>query len=115
MSKSSRKRCPKGSRRNKSTQRCVKVSRSPKKSARKSVKKSARKSVKKSEKKSPKKSSSKKLKMEQKCRQLVSDKIKITMPEYYSGRYKSRQQAIAVAYSMVKKEHPKCAIFLTKK
>ena len=48
------------------------------------------------------------------CKQKVSSKIKKTMKEYKKGRW-SRKQAIAVAYSMVKKQNPGCKRILQKK
>lgn len=42
------------------------------------------------------------------CRKLLSEKIGINIRE---RRYKSPKQAIAVAYSQVRKSHPKCKRF----
>jgi hypothetical protein len=49
-----------------------------------------------------------------KCRKYVSDKIRKTMHEYKKGRYSSRKQAIAVAFSMSRKKYPKCSRYYTK-
>ena len=81
------------------------------KSPRKSVRKSPRKSVRKSPRKSPRKSYHKKRpsKMEspyknKTCKERLSQKIAINMTE----GYKSRAQAIAVAYSQINKMFPHC-------
>ena len=44
------------------------------------------------------------------CRSKLSNKIKINMREMKSGnkRIKSRLQAIAIAYSQIRKKYPKC-------
>ena len=97
-------------------------SRTPKKKIKKSPKKSQKKSQKKSPKKSPnifsrlmKKLSMKKSKRpSRKCREHLSDKIRINMLEYKNGRYKSPKQAIAVSYSQVQKMHPTCKRYLKK-
>ncbi len=46
-----------------------------------------------------------------KCNQYLSRKIRKNLKE---KRYKSRQQAIAVAYSQTKKSMPKCKRFYKK-
>lgn len=38
------------------------------------------------------------------CKALLKEKIAYNMREYKSGRWKSRQQAIAVAYSQMRRE-----------
>ena len=38
------------------------------------------------------------------CREKLSNKIRINMGE----KWKSREQAIAVSYSQVRKKHPEC-------
>jgi hypothetical protein len=45
------------------------------------------------------------------CRSLLSNKISINMKEYKSGnkKIKSHLQAIAVAYSQIKKKYPECS------
>ena len=83
----------------------------PKKSIKKSVKKSVKKSLKKSLKKSPKKSVKKSMKSKT-CKERLSEKIAINISE---GKYKSKEQAIAVAYSQVKKMHPNFIKYLQKK
>jgi hypothetical protein len=51
------------------------------------------------------------------CRSKLSNKIKINIKEMKSGskRIKSIPQAIAIAYSQIRKKHPKCSKFLKKK
>ena len=49
------------------------------------------------------------------CSDLLSNKIRINMKEYKKGKYVSRAQAIAVAYSQVRKEYPSCKPVFTKK
>jgi hypothetical protein len=45
----------------------------------------------------------------QSCKKKLSEKIRINMREYNEyRRYKNRKQAIAVAYSIVKKTSPIC-------
>ena len=60
-----------------------------------------KKSVKKSAKKSPT------------CKQRLSKKIGININEMKDGRYVSRAQAIAVAYSQIAREFPHCKRFLS--
>jgi len=43
-----------------------------------------------------------------KCKKYLSKKIGINMREFNNGLYKSKAQAIAVAYSQVRKSHPNC-------
>jgi hypothetical protein len=89
--------------------RRISKSRSKKRiSRRKSKKRSSRR-------KSKKRSSKRKSKKRSKCKTYLQDKISINMNEYKSGRYVSRQQAIAVAYSQVGKKHPHCKRFLAKR
>lgn len=71
-------------------------------------------SRKKSIKRSVKKSMKMKMKSTAKCQKLLSRKIGINMGEYRQGRYSSPKQAIAVAYSQVRKEHPTCKGPITK-
>jgi hypothetical protein len=49
------------------------------------------------------------------CNQLLKKKIRKNMDEYKSGRYSSRQQAVAVSYSQVKKMSPYCSRYFKKK
>lgn len=51
------------------------------------------------------------------CRTKLSNKIKINMREYKKGnkKIKSPLQAIAIAYSQIKKKYPKCSRSLKKK
>lgn len=43
-----------------------------------------------------------------KCKKYLSKKIGINIAEFYNGFYMSKPQAIAVAYSQVRKSHPHC-------
>ena len=43
-----------------------------------------------------------------KCSMYLNRKIGINISEFKAGRYKSQPQAVAVAYSQVRKEHPAC-------
>jgi hypothetical protein len=43
------------------------------------------------------------------CKNLLSKKISTNMKELKKGKFKSRAQAIAVAYSQVRKKYPSCA------
>ncbi len=49
-----------------------------------------------------------------KCRKYLQKKIQINMEEMKKGFYKNKAQAIAVAYSQVRKEHPACKRVLRK-
>ena len=51
------------------------------------------------------------------CRNKLSNKIKINMKEYKQGnkKIKSPMQAIAIAYSQIKKKYPKCSRSLKRK
>lgn len=42
------------------------------------------------------------------CKSELKKKIKINMREYNNGKYANRKQAIAVAYSQIKKQYPQC-------
>jgi hypothetical protein len=42
------------------------------------------------------------------CKAVLKEKIRQNINEYKDGRYSSRQQAIAVAYSQVSRKHPNC-------
>ena len=55
------------------------------------------------------KSKKKKKSIKKLCRQFLSQKIQINIGE--KKRYKSRQQAIAVAYAQIRKSFPKCKKF----
>lgn len=59
-----------------------------------------------------KKSRSSKPQTKKKCKELLNAKISKNMKEYKRGRYASRQQAIAVSYSQVRKSHPWCNRYL---
>lgn len=87
-----------------------------KKSLSKSLKKSLNKSLSKliSKSKTKKRSYRKRLtKVE--CNKLLREKISINLDEFKDGLYKSREQAIAVSYSQVKKKHPSCGRYFSKK
>lgn len=45
---------------------------------------------------------------EKKCKEILSKKIGVTMTEYKKGTFKTPQQAIAVGYKIIVKEHPEC-------
>ena len=77
-----------------------KKSKSPKRRSPKSI--SKKRSV------SPKRKSPKGVRTKSKCKDLLQKKIKKNMKEYKQGRYVSRQQALAVSYSQVKKASPYC-------
>ena len=87
----------------------------PRKSVRKSMRKSVRKSTRKVKTKSVRKSPRKSVRKSKKCQKNISKKIAINIDEFKEGRYVSKSQAIAVAYSQVKKRHPECEKYLTKK
>jgi len=52
-----------------------------------------------------------------KCKTYLEQKIALSLSEYKKGNsiYQTRQQAIASAYSQVKKEHPHCKRVFKKK
>ena len=85
------------------------IRKSVRKSTRKSVRKSTRKSVRKSRRKSVRKSTK-----HEKCLSFLKRKIAININEYKQGRWKTRQQAIAVSYSQTRDKYPKCAKFFEK-
>ena len=58
---------------------------------------------------------SRKSKSKGKCKTYLSKKIGINMAEYRQGMYVSPAQAIAVAYSQVRKSHPTCKRVLKSK
>jgi hypothetical protein len=49
------------------------------------------------------------------CQSKLKNKIRINMSEYKKGRFSSRQQALAVSYSQVKKKSPGCKRFFSKR
>lgn len=49
-----------------------------------------------------------------KCKKYLAKKVSINMIEYSKGLYVSPSQAIAVAYSQVRKKHPSCKRILKK-
>jgi hypothetical protein len=62
--------------------------------------------VRKSKRKS--KSKSKRRSRSSKCKKYLQKKIGINISEFKNGLYISKSQAIAVAYSQVRKKHPSC-------
>ena len=50
-----------------------------------------------------------------KCKMLLQEQIRKNIKEYKQGRFVSRAQAIAVAYSQVSKQNPYCRRHLRKK
>lgn len=48
------------------------------------------------------------------CKKYLSDKIRTNIKEYKNGKFTSRKQAIAVSYSQVIKQHPRCNKVLRK-
>ena len=114
----------------KSLRKSRKVSRKPRKVSRKSrkVSRKSRKVSRKSRKVSPKsvrkfnrrsiisrKSRNSMGKRERTCKDLLKDKVGINMGEFEDDRFVSRKQAIAVAYSQVKKMKPSCSKYFTRK
>jgi hypothetical protein len=85
---------------------------SMKKTSKKSMKRSPRKSKKRTSKKSPRKSF---IRTKSACNQALRKKIRLNMDEYKSGRYSSRQQALAVSYSQIKKSNPYCRRYFSRK
>lgn len=49
-----------------------------------------------------------------KCTTYLSKKIAINIAEFHRGKYVSKPQAIAVAYSQVRTKHPACKRILKK-
>jgi hypothetical protein len=89
--------------------------RKQKKNSKKSPKRSPRKSMKRSSKKSPKRSPRKSfIRTKSACNQALRKKIRLNMDEYKKGRYSSRQQALAVSYSQIKKSSPYCRRYFRK-
>jgi hypothetical protein len=77
---------------------------SRKKSYRKTTKRGSRKTTKKGSRKTSKKRSLTK----RSCQTKLKNKIRMNMAEYKKGRFSSRQQALAVSYTQVKKKSPGC-------
>ena len=86
-----------------------------KKSSKKSSKKVSKKSSKKSSKKVSKKSSKQLLRKKEECNDFLKEKIRANIQEYKDGRFSSRQQAVAVSYSQVRKASPHCRRYFNKK
>lgn len=55
-----------------------------------------------------------KSKRKSKCVKYLQQKIGINMNEFKNGLYVSKSQAIAVAYSQVRKKHPSCKRIIKK-
>lgn len=49
------------------------------------------------------------------CQNSLKKKIAINMDEYKKGRFVSRQQAVAVSYSQVKKSRPACSRYFKRR
>jgi hypothetical protein len=92
---------------NKSLRKSMRKSRKTSRRGSTKINKSLRKSMRKSRKTS-RKSKRKMGKKEMTCTNLLKKKIGINMDEFKDGRYKSREQAIAVAYNQVKSMNPLC-------
>ena len=45
------------------------------------------------------------------CRELLSDQISLNMREFGDGKWKNRKQALAVSYSQINTQYPKCERF----
>ncbi len=86
--------------------------RSPHKSKKRSPRKNRRSPRK--NRRSPRRRSNRGMTKE-KCNSYLQGKIKKNMGEYKNGRYASRQQAIAVSYSQVKKKYPACSRYFSRK
>jgi N-acetylmuramoyl-L-alanine amidase CwlA len=99
----------------KSSRKSVRKSRkSSRKSMRKS-RKSSRKYVRKSRKSSRKSVRKSMGKRERSCKDLLKEKVGINIGEFENGRFSSKKQAIAVAYSQVKKMKPSCGKYFSRK
>ena len=53
-------------------------------------------------------------KNERRCKNLLKKKVDINLKELKKGVFKSKSQAIAVAYSQVKKMRPSCQKYFKK-
>lgn len=42
------------------------------------------------------------------CKTALQEKIRENMREWKTGRYSSKQQAVAVAYSIIGRKYPNC-------
>ena len=100
---------------NKKSHLSLKKSSVSKKSSKKSSKKVSKKSSKKSSKKVSKKSSKQLLRKKEECNDFLKEKIRANIQEYKDGRFSSRQQAVAVSYSQVRKASPHCRRYFNKK
>jgi hypothetical protein len=70
----------------------------------------------KTSKRSPHRKTSKRLSLTKRsCQTKLKNKIRINMAEYKKGRFSSRQQALAVSYSQVKKKSPGCKRFFSRR
>jgi hypothetical protein len=45
---------------------------------------------------------------QKRCKEVLQKKIKQTTREYKDGKFSSRKQAVAVAYSFINKKYPNC-------
>ena len=98
--RSSKRRSSKPSRKRSRRRRSSKLSRKRRSSKRRSSKPSRKRRSSKLSKKS--------VYMKLDCNAELKEKIKINTREYNNGKYSSRKQAIAVAYSQIKKKYPQC-------
>lgn len=63
---------------------------------------------------SPRRSKSQ-LRTKVQCNSFLKRKIRKNMDEYKQGRYVSRQQALAVSYSQLKKKSPYCSRYFKRR
>ena len=99
----------------KTSRKSRKVSRKSRKTSRKTSRKSRKASRRSLRSKSRRVSRRKSMGKERACKDLLKEKVGINLKEYEDGRYVSRQQAIAVAYSQVKKMKPSCGKYFKRK
>tara|TARA_Y100000389_G_scaffold161961_1_gene164580 strand:- start:1031 stop:1204 length:174 start_codon:yes stop_codon:yes gene_type:complete len=52
---------------------------------------------------------------QKRCKEALQEKIKQTTKEYNNGKFSSRKQAVAVAYSMINNKYPNCKKFLSRR
>lgn len=110
--KTATRKCRQSRKKNKTCSRKTSRKRSRKRT-RKTSRKRSRKSTRKTSRKRSRKVGRKSKSLTKKqCQQLVSDKIKENMEEFYHGKFSSRAQVIAVSYSQVRKANPGCHPFI---
>ena len=113
VSRKTSRKSRKVSRKSRKTSR--KTSRKSRKTSRKTSRKSRKASRRSLRSKSRRVSRRKSMGKERACKDLLKEKVGINLKEYEDGRYVSRQQAIAVAYSQVKKMKPSCGKYFKRK